>query len=169
MAGETIKRLLSSSCLNQNPYHLIMKKNLILPIFAALLLSVIFVACKKEKDEEVAPTKENLAGTYKLVSLKAKIAGVATEVDAMADYFEPCQKDDLYKLNADLSFQYIDAGSTCDPAGDYEADWSLSGKTISFDAWAFAVTKFDGKTLVGTETMTENGQTITFTGTFQRQ
>ena len=146
-----------------------MKKNLILTAITAVTLSFVFYACKKDKGEAVSPTKENLTGTYKLISLKAKIAGTTQEVDGMATFIEPCQKDDLYKLNADLSFQYVDAGVICDEPGDYESEWSVSNNVVSFDVWNMTVVKFDGKTLVGTETISQGGQSATLTGTFQKQ
>ena len=145
-----------------------MKKSNLLPVLFAFVLVLTGAACKKSKDEAVAPTKENLAGTYKLISIKAKVTGTA-EQDITNQYLEPCQLDDLYTLNANLTYQYVDAGTKCDPAGDYNDTWSLQGNVISFADYEFTITKFDGKNLVGSETFQEQGMTVTMTGTFQKQ
>ena len=144
-----------------------MKKHL----FASLLLAVIaitcFSSCKKDKAEEVAVTKETVAGNYKLVSIKAK-SGSQSE-DITDQYVSGCQKDDIYKLNADGSFVYVDAGTTCETPGDYEGDWTLDGKTLSFDLYEFEVTKFSGSTLIGSITETYQNVSVTFEYTFNKQ
>ena len=145
-----------------------MKKNIQFPIVAVLTVLMLSFGCKKTKDEAVSPTKENLAGTYKLLSIKVKTSGAAEE-DVTDDYLETCQKDDLYKLNTDLTYLYVDAGTTCDPEGDYQDVWQLAGNVISFDGWNFTIQKFDGKNLVGSETITQQGITVVITGSFQKQ
>ena len=66
------------------------------------------------------------------------------EADAMAS-FPSCQKDDLYKLNADLSFNYLDAGTACDPAGDDEGTWVLVSPTkIEFYGYEFDIISLTG-------------------------
>lgn len=145
-----------------------MKKNFLKYLLFTLIITGGLSACKKDKVEAVAVTKENLTGTYTLLSLKAKV-GATPETEIKSDVMEPCEEDDLYKLNADLSFLYVDAGTPCNPAGDYEDMWSVSGNTISFYGYQMEVKSFNGKTLIGTETYTEQGITYVLTATFQKQ
>lgn len=106
-----------------------------------ILVAASFSACKKDKDEDVALTKENLAGTYKVTGLT--VAGQ----EAFNQWYTDCEKDDLYKLNADLSYAYVDAGTSCGN-GDESGTWSISDKKIVIDGAEGTVEKFDGKTLI---------------------
>ena len=136
-------------------------------IFSAVLLG----ACKKDKDEAVEPTKENLAGSYKLTGLTTSTSSTG-EVDTYSQ-LEACERDDIYTLNTDFSATYTDAGTKCDPEGTYESAWSLdenkniviTGGTMDYEG---TVKSFNGKTLVieGTYNV---GITYTIKATFTKQ
>ena len=137
-------------------------------LFGLFSLTLLATACKKDKDAP-AITKENIAGTYKLMSIKVSLNG-SPEMDA--DDREVCEKDDLYKLNADNSFNYVDAGSICDPAGDFSASWQLSGSELSSEDFTDlngTVTSFDGTNLEVTLNGTEGDMTYKIRSTFQKQ
>ncbi len=137
-------------------------------LFGLLSLTLLATACKKDKND-VPVTKENIAGTYKLMSIKATLNG-SPELDA--DDREVCEKDDLYTLNVDNSFSYTDAGSVCDPAGDFTATYALNGSEISSEDYADlngTITKFDGSTLEITVSGTEGDMTYKIRSTFQKQ
>ena len=122
-----------------------MKKSLL--AFSAIAL--LFTACKKDKDEPapVTPTVQNLAGSYKLVDVKVK-SGSAAEASIYDQLWEPCQKDDIYTLKADMTYQIQDAGTACDPAGNYSDTWALTNNTtIVVDSETLTIRKFDGKNL----------------------
>ena len=93
-----------------------------------LLLTSVFTACKKDKDESLAVTKDNLAGTYTVTSIKVKENSNA-EVDGTAEYFdEACESDDQYVLRANGTNDRIDAGTTCSSSTSYTGDmWVLEG------------------------------------------
>src|SRR5688572_9212404 len=94
-----------------------------------VLSAATFSACKKDKDDDgLAVTKENLAGSYTLVSSKVKISGLG-EQDA-ASFLESCEKDDHYVLATDFSFKYVDTGSVCSSNGSYESTWELKDKHV---------------------------------------
>jgi hypothetical protein len=140
-------------------------KKIVLGLFSLALLTT---ACKKDKDAP-AINKENVAGTYKLMTVKASVNG-SSEVDA--DDREVCEKDNLYKLNADNSFIYQDAGTVCDPAGDFEATWNLNDKEISSEEYPGlngTITSFDGTNLDVTFSVIDGGNTYKIRSTFQRQ
>ena len=109
-----------------------------------LSLTVLFTACKKDKDAP-AITKENIAGSYKVIAEVSKEEGQA-EVDDYAAW-PACEKDDVEKFNLDGSYLHIDAATVCDPAGDAESTWSVEGDTFSIGEQQYAVTKFDGSIL----------------------
>ena len=122
-------------------------------------------SCKK-KVQNVNISAENIAGTYQLVAYTLKSSTVP-EQDAMA-FMDECEKDDLYKLNPDNSFQYVDAGIMCDPNGDFTGNWELNGDVISFYGEVGNITKFDGTILEITTTSTISGDTYTKKSTYKK-
>ena len=131
-------------------------------ILALSVVSILFTACKKDKDEPAAvtPTVENLSGSYKLDKITAK-AGTSAESPVTDEWVDACQKDDIQKLNANLSYEYQDAGTACDPSGSYSGSWKLNSATsIELDGDSYAIRKFNGKSLELTEDF--GGATIIF-------
>ncbi|HYH15996.1 MAG TPA: lipocalin family protein [Flavisolibacter sp.] len=127
-----------------------MKKTLLAFTTLSILL---FASCNKEgsdENEEPSLTKESLAGNYKLTSAKASVPGVG-ERDAMDIISpEPCQKDDIIALKADLTYEYKDEGTECTPSGDETGTWTLNGDQLAAGPYEFTVTKWDGRVLQGT-------------------
>lgn len=127
-----------------------MKKMLI--AFSALTL--VFTACKKDKDDvpaDVTPTQQNLVGTYTLAKITISTNGSA-EQDVTAQMTEACERDDQQKLNADLTYNYVDAGTVCSPSGSYSGDWSLiNSTTIEIDGYPMTIRRFNGQTIELTE------------------
>lgn len=144
-----------------------MKKTSIRLVLAFACSSLILGACKKDKDGgSTEATKENLVGTYKVVSAKAKVAGVEMDLLAQA---EACDKDNHIVLTADFKAQFKDEGEKCDPPGDDESTWSLDGKYISIaDEYYGEVKSFKDKQLVLETTVTEQGITATTTFVLQK-
>lgn len=123
-------------------------------LFFTLSLSIVVLAvaaCKKKDDNNTPATVENLSGTYSLQSLIWSYGGVSINI---YDSLEACQKDDLLKLNTDLTASYIDAGTACDPPGDESGTWALNGDSlyISSEGIGGKIKSFDGSTLVLTGT-----------------
>jgi hypothetical protein len=128
---------------NQNPF---MKKLL----FGLLALTLLVTACKKEKDQ-VQPTKENIAGTYKMTAEMYKMpAGQGPDEELFSSY-EPCYKDDLYNLILDGTFEAVDAGAACDPSNAFETTWQVEGYQLTVGENTFTITKFDGSVLEVTD------------------
>jgi hypothetical protein len=128
-----------------------MKKMLLaFAAFSMLLLS----SCDKDDDDEndeASLTKESLAGNYKLTSARGKTA-LIEERDVMDFLVEPCQKDDILTLNADLTYAYKDEGTECSPSRDETGTWTLNGDQIDVGPYEFKITQWDGKILQGTTT-----------------
>ena len=138
-------------------------------LFGLLSLTLLATACKKDKDAP-AITKDNIAGTYQVTSIKAWVNGTSVPD---ADQRQACEKDDLIKLNADNSYAYQDAGTVCDPAGDVAGTWSLneSSKVITTDDGEISgtITSFDGTNMDVTVEGTEGGISYKVVTTFKKQ
>jgi hypothetical protein len=149
-----------------------MTRNSRRPLIAFALIGIMFLAFACSKDNNTtnssAITKENLAGTYTLTAATASIPGLPPQ--NVLDSLPPCQKDDQYKLNVDLTFNYIDAGTKCNPAGDYSGTWGLIGTTkIEINNDTATIQSFNGKTLVVNSVVTISGIPLTTTDTFTKQ
>lgn len=127
-----------------------MKKMLI--AFSALTL--VFTACKKDKDEvpaDITPTQQNLVGTYTLAKITISSNGSA-EQDVTTQMTEACERDDQQKLNADMTYNYIDAGTVCNPSGTDAGTWSLTNGALVIDGYPMTIRRFNGQTIEFTET-----------------
>jgi hypothetical protein len=137
-------------------------------VFTLFSLSVFVIACQKSKD---APpiTKENIAGSYKIVSIRGSVNG---SPEADADHRDECQKDDLIILNSDNTYNYQDAGTVCEPPGDETGTWELNGNLISSPdniQMNGVVTSFDGTTMDVTLTTSNAGVTMKIRTTLKKQ
>ncbi|HTQ63498.1 MAG TPA: lipocalin family protein [Puia sp.] len=139
--------------------------------FVLLLTGVVSillaVSCKKSSSDSSAITVQNLAGTYTLTALTVTIAPLPPQ--NIIDSVPACQRDDQYKLNTDLTYDYIDAGIKCTPSGDGTGVWSLSGNTIVIDTTQSTIQKFDGRTLVINTNVNFMGIAATTTETLTKQ
>ena len=89
-----------------------------------------------------------IAGSYKLTAYTAQY-----NFEPVKDTFallSGCVKDDIQKLNTDLTYEYIDAGTTCTPSGSYKARWSLALASIITINGIIGTTiqSYDGHTLI---------------------
>jgi hypothetical protein len=122
-------------------------------------------SCQKERTESGCDTTmNNIAGTYKLTSLKYKASASSPEQDYML-FFDACEKDDLIKLNANGTYEYKDAGTVCTPDGNDNGTWSLTNNQLYSDGMLGGeVESFDCKKLVTVlKDLNVNGDRITFT------
>lgn len=131
--------------------------------FCFILVSVLaFSACQKEESGDApdisTPTVANLAGSYKIA--KAAVINFGAETD-VTGFYPTCLRDDVYKLNANMSYQVVDAGVTCNPPGNVTGTWSLTNSTtITLDGTSGTIRKFDGKNLEITGTLNGNSGVI---------
>lgn len=134
------------------------------------LLSVVLLAtaCKKDDNNNTPITEENLVGSYKVVSIKAKY-GSSPEMDITDDFLDPCEKDDIITLKSNKTYVVTDAGVQCDPPTNEEGEWSLQGSTFHFEDIDYTIDKFEGGTLQFSATETYQGQTSKVIFTFKKQ
>ena len=143
-----------------------MKKTLLfIVISGASLLALVLSGCSK-KNDATAPTMKSVVGTYKLTALTATGGGVT--VDGMQS-LDACQKDDNLKLNADSTYNYIDAGTTCSVNGSYDGQWYISGSYFIQDGDTSTIKSFNGTTLVLTTTGVSSGISVVATETLTKQ
>lgn len=141
-------------------------------ILFASALALVFVACKKDKDEDTATpiTMQSLSGTYAMGAVTVKM-GTSPEQDVTNSVYDPCEKDDHVTLASTGTVTYIDAGTRCSPPGDGTGTWSLTaGNTkISMDGVEMTIQSFTNNVLKLTETETISGMTYTYTITYNKQ
>ncbi len=123
-------------------------------LLGAIVLLLISTACKKNKndgDPAPATTVATLTGSYKIS--KATVFNGSTEIDATS-FYPACMRDDVHKLNANLSYELVDAGVQCNPPGNDTGTWSLTNSTtIVIDGVTGTIRKFDGTNLEVTGTV----------------
>ena len=133
-------------------------------ILALSMLAVVFTSCKKDNDDDpVTPTKENLTGSYKITAATLSSGGTSVDIFNDNNFFEACDRDDIYKLNADLTYDIQDAGQVCSPDNNYTGgSWALVGtSSINIDGDVYTIKSWNGKTLVAE--MSDSGITATVT------
>jgi hypothetical protein len=112
---------------------------------------ILFSSCKKDDDDDNNPsaiTKENLAGSYVLVSATGKVNGQDIDLTDYETVLPACKRDDILTLKTDNTFQSTDAGTKCSPDGSETGNWDLPNtSTISIDNNTFTIVSFDGTTL----------------------
>ena len=106
---------------------------------------------------------QNLAGDYKITSAKAN------GIDVLNIYLEPCQRDDVYTLNADSTYTITDAGTTCTPSSDTTGTWSLGGNNITIGDQQFTIVGFDGSSIAATTSVMQGSLTLIVDVVFTRQ
>lgn len=117
--------------------------------FIALFLIILIVefGCQKEVNEKLSTpiTVNSLSGTYGLTALTWTYGGSAHNI---YDSLDACEKDNLVKLNTDLTINYIDAGIAYVPPENDIGIWSLVGDSLYFDTQSSKIQSFDGTILV---------------------
>ena len=106
-----------------------MKKLLLITLVA----TVVFSSCKKSSNSSCTLSASSIVGTYKITSVMLSTQGESFEVFNDDTYFEPCERDDIYTLNANGTYTISDGVNTCNPTGNYSGTWSLNGNTLTMD------------------------------------
>ena len=137
----------------------IMKRLLVPLIFVS-----VFISCKKDKDDSLSVTVENLLGKYTLTSAVAGNQALYDQGNV------PCRMDDEFELKANNICQRYDAGTSCNADSVTYSDWKLfSNKEMYFDEYGGKVEKLTSKTLVLSGLTLIGFQEIPVTLTFARK
>ena len=132
------------------------------------ILGFMFMSCKKDKDKSCELSEQNIQGSYKLTSFKYKASSTTPEIDALNTILEPCKRDDIVILLPNKTYQYKDAGTQCQPNGDVEGKWSLSGNSLILGSEVANVESFScsGFTISTKDSYQDGDKT---TATYQKQ
>lgn len=149
-----------------------MKNHMLRLTLISLVTLSVFSSCKKDKDDKVAVTAENLVGNYKMVDYKIKSSTAGNVEVSMMEGISTCYKDDLYQLKAGSVLTVVDEGEKC--GNDDTATWTLKDNkiTLNASAWVegtFEVISLNKNQLVLSVTETGDGDTTTYTVVFNRQ
>ena len=143
-----------------------MKRTVLFFGFSVATSILVITGCSKKNDAQSYTVKQ-LAGTYKLTAATAT-SGSAT-VDMM-QFMDDCEKQDLNKLNADSTYEYI---TTCNGGNTSEGKWVVKGNLLISDPDTYpdtvTIKSFNGSTLVFTITETDQGVTVVNTSTYTKQ
>jgi hypothetical protein len=120
-------------------------------ILAAVILMAA-VSCKKSKSDSCSINASSISGSYKLGSVKYKANSTSAETDITNTYYSACERDDVYNLNVNGTYTYVDAGTVCTPSGNDNGTWSVSGNTLTIDGSPNNIDAFDCSSLVSSET-----------------
>lgn len=133
-------------------------------LFFLFFAVTVLLACTKSKDDNnnTAITKENLAGSYRITSVKVNSIEVISQLEA-------CQQDDILKLNVDNTAEFIDAGVKCSPPTDGTGTWDVSGNTLTLQGETLTIKSFDGSTLVAEGMQEVMGINVSAVITFAKQ
>ena len=131
--------------------------------FLLLLAASVFAGCKKDKDDSLPVTKENLIGKYTLVSAEGDIQ---QKVD---DMYSPCMKDDEFELLAGDVYNRSDLGIKCNPSFAGSGNWQLAHDTITFDLFTGPIKELTKSTLVITNTYLIGYDFVNVKFTFSRK
>lgn len=138
-------------------------------LFILIMLASVMVSCKKSSDSDPTCNADmaGVSGTHKITAVSYKLNSGATAVDYYNLLFtDACERDDLFVLNANGTFNYTDAGVVCVPTGNYAGSWNLTGSTFTFDGDVYTLQSFNCSTLVVVAsgwTVPGDQLTITFT------
>jgi hypothetical protein len=122
-----------------------MKKMILYSLFS----SFMFLSCDKYEGtpNTCMSNMSSIAGSYKTKAIQYKASSTATEQDLFA-ILNVCEKDDIIKLHANGTAEYLDAGTTCNPNTSFTSNWSVNGNSITMDGTAGTIQLFDCKKLV---------------------
>jgi hypothetical protein len=133
-------------------------------LFFAAVAAFSFSSCSKTGIVQQTVNTENVAGTYKIVSASSTVYGSTTattdrlnNADMDYNFWSDCEKDDLYTLASDGTFNYTDAGKSCSTNGSFQGNWSLIDKSIKVSYTYLnnmTVSSLTSKNMTLTETVT---------------
>lgn len=144
-----------------------MKRTFTKFLVLALLAVTSFTACKKSSSDVLAVSKDNLAATYTIVSVKVS-APNTPEQDVTSSNFDPCEMDDQIVLKSDFTATYVDAGTQCSPVGGGSDVWSVNNGILTIAGEDFTVKSLTRGTMVLTQTANVSGFVVTVTSTYRR-
>lgn len=91
---------------------------------AAIVICSVMVSCKKDSDPVCEKTVGGMAGSYKLTKEELVVSGTPSPITLSA-----CVQGAIFRLNADKTVIYTEAGSAC--TGSYSGTWDVVNNKLS--------------------------------------
>jgi len=111
------------------------------------LSTALFFSCKKKDD--CSTNVASISGTYRITAYSYKQTPTSSEVDYYSTIFpDACDRDNTLMFNTNGTYLLTDAGVVCNPSGNDNGTWSLSGNTMTVDSDPTTIESFDCKTLI---------------------
>ena len=80
-------------------------------LYSLLLISTVMVSCSKDDDgPSCATSVAGITGSFKITKQELFTNGIPTDITSGLD---PCELSGIYRLNADKTATYTEAGSSC--------------------------------------------------------
>lgn len=112
---------------------------------------------------------QNLSGAYKISKIGVKVNNSGEE-DVTRFLVDSCELDDLLTFNANLSYTYVDAGTTCDSSINATGTWYLKDNaTMIISDSTYGIRRFDGTNLELNDTDVVNNVTAIYTMYYVKQ
>lgn len=140
-------------------------------LLALLAFVFITVGCKKDDDDGPPEiNRQNVAGNYRLNSIMAQVGAIPAQ-DVTDEFLEPCEKDDLLRLNANGTYTSQDDGVQCNPPSESSnGTWDVPSPTqFVLDTETYTLVKYDGSVLEVSYSDNINGQQATITLNLRKQ
>jgi hypothetical protein len=97
-------------------------------------------SCKKDSPS-CTLSSSTLVGNYKIVSILYK-ADAQTPVEDEVLLMDPCEKDDIFSINANGTWTQTEGATSCNPANSDNGSWSLVGNTFNLDVDSYTISNF---------------------------
>ena len=135
-----------------------MKKNL---SGGAVLIFIILIsgACTKNTDPDGDQTIANISGIYQLTGFTKTIRDITYN---SFDTMSVCRKDNLVRFNADMTVNFIDAGTPCSFATNTTGNWRLANGYLYMNKDTLRIINFNGKILALTAISSRDPGVVNF-------
>jgi len=134
-------------------------------ILSVAVLAVFFTGCKKKEDDPAPSQPQSKSKTELLTAHAWKFSGAVSNVAIDADeddttpdskdiwneFYDDCEKDDLYTFSSNNTGTVNDAGTACDPSGSFSFTWVLTGNNLVVTTGSGANTHIQNFTLVSVD------------------
>jgi hypothetical protein len=141
-------------------------------LFSLLLISTVMVSCSKDDAAPSCATSvSGIAGSFKITKLELVTNGVPSDITLG---LTSCELSGIYRLNADKTATYTEAGSSCTDSWSGGSWDVVSNKLIIKDdtnsEWYNAsITSWNCSNLLISESGTIGSQTVNYVTTFTKQ
>ena len=140
-----------------------MKKILLL----SSLFALAFVGCKKSSSSDnnsCTLSASSIVGSYKITSVIISTQGQNIEIFNNDAFYDPCERDDIYTVNANGTYAISEGATSCSPSGAETGNWTLNGSSFTYGTETATISEFTCSSFkLTSSTMTGESYTITMT------